>query len=175
MYNIFNIEQFVWYYYTSSGGGSKGKRGIGKQVRVTQIAPGAKYPIHVYSTDSAYGWLTKEQLSGYDTGGYTGEWDNSGRLALLHQKELVLNATDTENMLAAVEIIRSITDSIGSGMLSRLASLNASAVGFNADNTETIEQNVHIEASFPNVKDSREIENALNNLVNTASQRVHTK
>ena len=163
------------YYYTSSGGGSKGKRGIGKQVRVTQIAPGAKYPIHVYSTDSAYGWLTKEQLSGYDTGGYTGEWDNSGRLALLHQKELVLNATDTENMLAAVEIIRSITDSIGSGMLSRLASLNASAVGFNANNTETIEQNVHIEASFPNVKDSREIENALNNLVNTASQRVHTK
>ena len=163
------------YYYTSSNGGSKGKRGIGKQVRITQIANGAKYPIHVYSTDSAYGWLKKEQLSGYDTGGYTGEWDNSGRLALLHQKELVLNATDTQNMLAAVEIIRSITDTIGSGMLSRLASLNASAVGFNANNAETIEQNVHIEASFPNVKDSREIEDALNNLVNTASQRVHTK
>ena len=163
------------YYYTSSNGGSKGKRGIGKQVRITQIANGAKYPIHVYSTDSAYGWLKKEQLSGYDTGGYTGEWDNSGRLALLHQKELVLNATDTQNMLAAVEIIRSITDTIGSGMLSRLASLNASAVGFNASNAETIEQNVHIEASFPNVKDSREIEDALNNLVNTASQRVHTK
>ena len=163
------------YYYTSSNGGSKGKRGIGKQVRITQIANGAKYPIHVYSTDSAYGWLKKEQLSGYDTGGYTGEWDNSGRLALLHQKELVLNATDTQNMLAAVEIIRSITDTIGSGMLSRLASLNASAVGFNANNTEAIEQNVHIEANFPNVKDSREIEDALNNLVNTASQRVHTK
>ena len=163
------------YYYTSSSGGSKGKRGIGKQVRITQIANGAKYPIHVYSTDSAYGWLKKEQLSGYDTGGYTGEWDNSGRLALLHQKELVLNATDTQNMLAAVEIIRSITDTIGSGMLSRLASLNASAVGFNANNAETIEQNVHIEANFPNVKDSREIEDALNNLVNTASQRVHTK
>ena len=163
------------YYYTSSNGGSKGKRGIGKQVRITQIAPGARYPIHVYSTDSAYGWLTKEQLSGYDTGGYTGEWDSSGRLALLHQKELVLNATDTQNMLAAVEIIRSITDSIGSNMLSRLASLNASAAGFNSSNTETIEQNVHIEANFPNVKDSKEIENALNNLVNTASQRVHTK
>ena len=163
------------YYYTSSNGGIKGKRGIGKQVRITQIANGARYPIHVYSTDSAYGWLKKEQLSGYDTGGYTGEWDNSGRLALLHQKELVLNATDTQNMLAAVEIIRSITDTIGSGMLNRLASLNASAVGFNANNAETIEQNVHIEASFPNVKDSREIEDALNNLVNTASQRVHTK
>jgi len=31
----------------------------------------------------------------YDTGGYTGEWSNDGRLAFLHQKELVLNAEDT--------------------------------------------------------------------------------
>jgi len=29
------------------------------------------------------------------TGGYTGEWSNDGRLAFLHQKELVLNAEDT--------------------------------------------------------------------------------
>jgi hypothetical protein len=35
----------------------------------------------------------------FDTGGYTGEWDSSGRLAVLHQKEIVLNAHDTENFL----------------------------------------------------------------------------
>jgi len=42
---------------------------------------------------------------------YTGEWPNgsvrrNGRLAWLHQKELVLNAHDTENFLDAMEIVR---------------------------------------------------------------------
>ena len=38
--------------------------------------------------------------------------------------------------------------------------------------TDTLEQMVHIDAQFPNVKDSKEIENALNNLVNMASQHI---
>jgi len=48
--------------------------------------------------------------SGYQefaTGGYTGEWaggNTDGRLAFLHQKELVLNPEDTVNMLNAVKI-----------------------------------------------------------------------
>jgi hypothetical protein len=46
--------------------------------------------------------------SGFDTGGYTGAWGTDGRLAMLHQKELVLNASDTENMLAAVDILREV-------------------------------------------------------------------
>jgi hypothetical protein len=48
------------------------------------------------------------KLAGYDTGGYTGDWGNEGRLAMLHQKEIVLNASDTENFLRAVEIVREI-------------------------------------------------------------------
>ena len=40
---------------------------------------------------------------------------------------------------------------------------------------EIIEQDVHIDAQFPNVKDSREIENALNNLVNAAAQRANKR
>ena len=47
------------------------------------------------------------------TGGYTGEWSNgsnidNGRLAFLHQKELVLNEHDTENFLTALEILRQL-------------------------------------------------------------------
>ena len=38
----------------------------------------------------------------FDTGGYTGSWGPEGRLAMLHQKEIVLNAQDTENLLSAV-------------------------------------------------------------------------
>lgn len=163
-----------YYYGDSYGGGGKGRRGVGKRVQVTRINNGAPYPIHVYSKDSAYGWLKKEQLSGFDTGGYTGSWNTEdGRLALLHQKELVLNATDTENMLNAVNALRNITDSMGAMMLGRLANITAPGVGNIEDGT--LEQNVHIDASFPNVTSSQEIENALNNLVNAATQHIHSK
>jgi hypothetical protein len=40
---------------------------------------------------------------------------------------------------------------------------------FNSNNSNTIEQNVHIEASFPNATNHSEIEEAFNNLINTAS------
>jgi hypothetical protein len=43
------------------------------------------------------------------------------------------------------------------------------------NNQEMLEQNVHIEASFPNVQDRNEIEEAFNNLINTASQYANRK
>jgi hypothetical protein len=42
----------------------------------------------------------------FDTGGYTGSWGPEGRLAMLHQKEIVLNAHDTENILSIVDMVR---------------------------------------------------------------------
>ena len=42
----------------------------------------------------------------YDTGGYTGSWGTSGKLAILHEKELVLNKDDTKNMLEAIKQLR---------------------------------------------------------------------
>jgi hypothetical protein len=56
----------------------------------------------------SYNYKAAMKLLGYDTGGYTGKWGPEGRLALLHQKELVLNARDTENMLAMTQIVRDI-------------------------------------------------------------------
>ena len=47
--------------------------------------------------------------SSFDTGGYTGSWDSSGRLAILHQKELILNAGETKDFLKALNILRSIS------------------------------------------------------------------
>jgi hypothetical protein len=37
----------------------------------------------------------------------------------------------------------------------------------------SLEQNVHIDADFPNVSDSREIEMAFENLINVASQYAY--
>jgi hypothetical protein len=55
---------------------------------------------------------TGEMIPKYDTGGYTGAWGAEGRLAMLHQKELVLNAKDTENFLVATGILREIVNKI---------------------------------------------------------------
>ena len=63
---------------------------------------------------------------GFKTGGYTGEWGGTeGKLALLHQKELVLDEDDTKNMLKSVEIIRSLASMID---------LNAKASEFSIGN-----------------------------------------
>lgn len=168
------------YYYDSYGTSPTGSRGPGKKVTITYLNPGAPYPIHVQSNDSAYGWLKKSQISGYDTGGYTGNWNSSeGRLSLLHEKELVLNKQDTENILSAVGVVRnidSILQSLNSSMLNRLFGLltgiSGNINGYNSDNTKTIEQTVHIDATFPDVRDASEIQEALSNLVNYASQHA---
>jgi hypothetical protein len=51
-------------------------------------------------------------ISWFDTGGYTGTWGPEGRMAMLHQKEIVLNAHDTENFLTAVEIVRTMSNQL---------------------------------------------------------------
>ena len=111
---------------------------------------------------------------GYNTGGYTGEWGPEGRLAVLHQKELILNASDTQNFLIATEILRSIADIIDINSLhSQISQLTP--VGMTTSGQQTLEQAVSIEAHFPNVTDRNEIEEAFNNLINTASQYANRK
>ena len=166
------------YYYDSYGTSPIGSKysGVANGVVVDRITNNP-YGIHIHSADGKYpdlGWIKKSQLSGYDTGGYTGTWGNDGRLALLHQKELVLNKEDTANMLNAISIMRNITNMLGSSVLGKLAAATAGNVGTNIGN-DVLEQNVHIDAQFPNVKDSREIEEALNNLVNMASMRANRR
>lgn len=115
----------------------------------------------------------KFKAQGFASGGYTGTWGNGARLAFLHQKELVLNAQDTENILNTVAIMRNLMTSLNDNILSRLANVSAGTVrGLDSGNNE-LEQNVHIEANFPSVTSANEIEAAIKNLVNVASQRIH--
>jgi hypothetical protein len=62
-----------------------------------------------------YTWLTSYILpyvTSLDTGGYTGEWGTSGRLAMLHEKELILNANDTANFLDALNVSRELVNKV---------------------------------------------------------------
>ena len=107
----------------------------------------------------------------YDTGGYTGDWaGNGGKEAILHKKELVLNAKDTENMLKTVDMVRSIAAMINLNAISSsggLSQLNAPGAPVTAGK---LDQQVTITAEFPNATDRNEILSAFDNVINLASQ-----
>jgi hypothetical protein len=86
----------------------------------------------------------------FDTGGYTGSWGPSGRLAMLHQKEIVLNAHDTENFLSAINIVRDIASMIDLRAAAQQSALSMMNAGSVAPMTQTLQQEVTIHAEFPN-------------------------
>ena len=112
---------------------------------------------------------------GFKTGGYTGEWGPEGKMAMLHEKEIVLNQQDTANFLMAIDMLDSILTTIDSYTMNQMLGGFLQSPGYSNIPTETLEQNVHIEASFPSVTDRNEIEEAFNNLVNKASQYANRK
>ena len=122
------------------------------------------------------GQLKNYYYSAFKTGGYTGSWGNTGKLAVLHEKELVLNKEDTRNILSAVNIVKTMDDllsSIGSN-LNNSSSILSNLSSFGNNNHSILDQNVHITATFPAVNSRAEIENALSGLVNRASQYAYS-
>lgn len=124
--------------------------------------------IGIYDYDtlrSRYGY------NSFKTGGYTG--DDEG-FAFLHEKELVLNAEDTKNILAAVAMMRqTVMGQFGgiNGALSGVAGgISNIATSMTNNNTQAVDQQVRIEASFPGVSVAAEIEEAFNSLINQAAQ-----
>ena len=109
-----------------------------------------------------------ERLYTFDTGGYTGSWGSEGKLAVLHEKELVLNKEDTSNLLHTMEIMDQLIKSIDlSAAAARMTSISAARI---SGDREALQQEVTIHAEFPNATDSSQIEAALNSLVNRAAQ-----
>lgn len=112
----------------------------------------------------------------YDTGGYTGDWGTTdGKFAMLHEKELVLNKDDTQNILDAVEMVRQIAliERMLDGNAFAAMSLMADKLSMSSINTaqEPLEQNIHIDhVEFPNVTSSDEIKDAFQTIANDAAQ-----
>lgn len=127
-----------------------------------------------YVGDVVWDYLEKHNQT-YATGGYTGNFGPDMRLAGLHEKELVLNEDDTTNFLTATSLLRDIVNTIDLSAISSQLNSRFSSNFFNAMGGGILEQQVSIEATFPNVTDHREIEEALGNLINTASQFANRK
>lgn len=129
------------------------------------------------------GFVKKNQIVGLKSGGYTGDWSDTsidkdnGKLAWLHQKELVLNANDTENMLNAVGLVRDISSllyNMNTSAFSRATDLMSNLYqrfGNAAGGNSNVIQNINIDADFPGVKDAIQIERAFKNLSNIALQK----
>lgn len=112
----------------------------------------------------------------YASGGYTGKWGNYGKLAILDEKELILNKDDTVNFLNALGIAKQIIDTIDLNALQASYGFgNLVPATINENNSQTIEQDVHITAEFPNATDHNEIEQAFETLINKASQYANRK
>lgn len=124
-----------------------------------------------HATPNEYSLLLNNvDISKFDTGGYTGQWGPEGRLAMLHQKEIVLNASDTSNLLASVSLIRDITKQIDLQAAAAASGLGSLAIRNFTDNAQTLQQDVTIHAEFPNVTNHNEIEQAFDTLINRAAQ-----
>ena len=115
----------------------------------------------------------------FDTGGYTGAWGDQGKLAMLHEKELVLNKDDTKNMLQMVDMIRQIdVGRLESNMFDTFFAMQQrlNNGGMAPDGQAApLNQNITINADFPDATDRDEIKAAFDSLVNMASQRAFTK
>jgi histone H3/H4 len=86
--------------------------------------------------------------------------------------ELILNNTDTQNILDAVRNMREVVRMRMSSMNTDIAKQtegNAQKTVINKD-IQQVDQTVSIDATFPNVSVAAEIEEALNNLINQAVQ-----
>ena len=121
----------------------------------------------------------------FKTGGYTGEWsngsvENNGRLAMLHQKELILNAKDTENMLDMVTMVREMQSTSGAidkaiinsiaNMIGAITGVKVQSVGNTNSNNKNTSNTFNITAEFPNANDVNEIREAILSLPNLAQQ-----
>lgn len=118
-------------------------------------------------------------IPGYDTGGYTGNWNSSqGKLAMLHEKELVLNKEDTKNILGTVELVRKLSQKIDLNAQTARYAFNYHPIINNPKLTDRelqVNQTVSITAEFPNAQNRTEIEEAFTTLINQASQFANQK
>lgn len=118
------------------------------------------------------GWIPIDNLQGYATGGLVTE----EQVLRAGEKgpELILNAEDTKNILAAVAMMRrTVMGQFGSlnGALAGVTNGIAGAASIIApQSAQSVDQNVRIEASFPGVSVAGEIEEALNSLITQAAQ-----
>lgn len=105
-----------------------------------------------------------EDKYGFATGGYTGEFGAQGKLAFLHEKEIVLNKEDTKNLLKAIDLNRNFANFFNPVNFKNMVN----------PIQQSTSQVFKIESlSFPNVTNSNQIQDAIKNLPKIATMRIN--
>ena len=78
--------------------------GTGDTLYVVNVSGNRMALARTQNINDAIGWIDKTKLMAFATGGYTGEF-NGGRLAMLHEKEYVLNSAQTQAWLKLVPML----------------------------------------------------------------------
>jgi TP901 family phage tail tape measure protein len=90
--------------------------------------------------DKSYNELKDQKPFSAKSGGITPSWGKDGKFLLAHEKELVLNKSDTSNMLKLVDVTRGIIDSIRnfnpSSILSKPTQSSSSSAGTVIENIQ---------------------------------------
>ena len=172
------VEWLAAHGYSSSYWGSYGEetiKGFEELVSGGGDQDWYDYAANMYTIEQIREFLKQMGLPTFKSGGYTGEWGPSGRLAIIHEKELILNQNDTNSL---INIIREYSKLKSTNMDILNLSFNdiitkfksiINKINFN-DQNQVAAQQVSIEASFPNVSVASEIEDAFNDLLNRAAQ-----
>lgn len=148
------------------------KQGYSGQIwSETYVGPGNQ--VSAYKDNGGASFL-RRNLLGYDTGGYTGEFAD-GKLAILHEKELVLNKEDTRNILDAVDMVRQIAmveKALDGSAIAAMALMGDRLASAQIQPTPSqLDQTIHIDnIEFPNVTSSDEIKEAFKTIANDAAQ-----
>ncbi|NFV47493.1 hypothetical protein FDJ70_07375 [Clostridium botulinum] len=113
----------------------------------------------------------REKYSSFDTGGYTGDWGDNGKLAILHEKELILNKSQTEDILNTVRLLQQYNplNNIKSQGINLLPS--TSELKVHDKQPQIIKNEYRFEkAEFPNVTNDSGVQNLLDNLNRLSKQ-----
>jgi uncharacterized coiled-coil DUF342 family protein len=127
------------------------------------------------------GLYTIGSVVNFDTGGYTGDWNPSegisedpkgGKLAVLHQKEMVLNKEDTSNLLEAVKINKEMFSGLmNSSPISNI--MNNTSNHSNVNEGDTVYNIESLE--LPNIQNVSQFLEELKNLPNRAIQYKYSR
>lgn len=97
--------------------------------------------------------LFKKRVASLDVGGMTPSWGSSGKLAFLHQNELILSKVDTSALLKAMDISKQLLTNFKLPDYSNITkNVQQQSMEFKFDNLIHVEGNVDKD-SLPNLKE----------------------
>ena len=163
----------------------RGAYNIDQILNGSKLTADVNIPIEDFNIDTTFSTLDQyqkylsnmaqkeKQLSSTEIGNIWTEIQN--KINSAEQGSVDLKTSDLQSMFKAVQMVRNMTNALSGFSANQLASLGMNTLGslIGTDNNNTIfDQEIHIDAHFPNVTSSDEIIRAIEMLPNMATQKT---